>query len=447
MRKNSSIRKYNGPIPASPPKRLNRAALLWDESFLWGVMSYRALRAAGLPFDLVRAEDISRGGLEQYALLFVPGGWSSNKMKALGDEGAEAVRSFVSSGGNYLGFCGGAGLATDDGIGLLAVRRKATKERVPSFSGRVRLRTTRHPVWNSAAASPIYYAWWPPQFGMLGKNIRALAKYDKALPDSFSSDLNTGDISASGSWKDMEQLYQINLDPARLIGESAVIEGRFGEGKVILSLVHFDTPDDNNGPTVLKNIWGYLISGCRFPSRPGPGAGNAAAGYQGTGASTAEFTIAAELESAAYDLISLGIRNFLWFWRNPLLLQWRRGVRGLEYCTLYIMIKEIAGLLENRNGCNMEKSLKDLKKELLSFLLKAKDLLIRERIAMQQGHITYDQCNDMAIRKLREDLFASSKSYGGRFKELLDNIDRTLYLLLKEEDSHIPAVRHSRRTY
>ena len=31
-------------------------ALLWDESFLWGIMARRALLEAGLSFDLVLAE-------------------------------------------------------------------------------------------------------------------------------------------------------------------------------------------------------------------------------------------------------------------------------------------------------------------------------------------------------------------------------------------------------
>lgn len=37
---------------------LKPCALLWDESFLWGLTAFEALKAAGLPFDLVRSEDI-----------------------------------------------------------------------------------------------------------------------------------------------------------------------------------------------------------------------------------------------------------------------------------------------------------------------------------------------------------------------------------------------------
>jgi hypothetical protein len=61
-------------------------ALLWDESFLWGLMARRALTEAGLPFDLLRSEDIRAGALSRYRMLFVPGGWASNKMDALGEQ-------------------------------------------------------------------------------------------------------------------------------------------------------------------------------------------------------------------------------------------------------------------------------------------------------------------------------------------------------------------------
>ena len=82
------------------PKR--PCALLWDESFLWGVMAWRALKAAGLPFDLLRSEDIRQGALSRYRMIFVPGGWASNKISALGEWGREEIRRFVAAGGSYL---------------------------------------------------------------------------------------------------------------------------------------------------------------------------------------------------------------------------------------------------------------------------------------------------------------------------------------------------------
>ena len=79
-------------------------AFLWDESFLWGLMAYKTLKANSLPFELIHSEDIKNGKLKKYKMLFVPGGWASNKLKALGQTGIDEIKLFVKNGGNYLGF-------------------------------------------------------------------------------------------------------------------------------------------------------------------------------------------------------------------------------------------------------------------------------------------------------------------------------------------------------
>ena len=410
------------------------AALLWDESFLWGLMAYRALRNNGLPFRLLRGVDIREGRLEGYSLLFVPGGWASQKMMALGDKGAEEIRKFVGKGGNYLGICGGAGLATKDGMGLLDISRKPTKERVPSFNGRIGLSTTEHSIWKPLLempkAPPAFHAWWPSQFLVKDPGIEVLARYGDALPDSFSSDVNVGDTNAGGNWAELENRYGINLDPARLKNEPAVVEGSFGEGRVLLSLIHFDTPDDQNGALVLKNLWhhfGVDATQHDMKGRVGKQTG------RGSG-------LIAELEQAAADLIDLGTRNFLWFRRDSMLLQWRRGVRGMEYCTLYQMVKELCQRRREsdaRQGSASERDFLEIKEMLLPFTEKATRLLVLERYAMQDGQITWNKCDVPEIGQLRMELFSDSKSYGGLFKKLIDRIDSHLYsLMIEQEDGY-----------
>ncbi|MCX5717873.1 MAG: BPL-N domain-containing protein [Nitrospirae bacterium] len=457
MKKSSEIKIQNSrlnPVLRTPNSGLKkRVALLWDESFLWGLMAYKTMKAEGLSFELIRAEDIKKGCLENYALLFVPGGWASNKLKPLGDKGINEIKKFVRNGGNYLGFCGGAGLATLDGIGLLNIKRKPTKERVPSFSGRIYLTINKHPMWDGCRiqdagfkiqdnhasensslvtrnSSPVFHAWWPSQFLIEDSGLEILATYGNALPDSFSSDLNVGDVEMNSNWTELEEIYGINLNPKRLKDEPAVIEGAFGKGRVILSLIHFDTPDDAKGAMVLKNLWEYLNTGCRIQDKKIHASGIMHHASEGS-------ELITELESAVDGLISLGIRNFLWFWRNPMLLQWRRGVRGLEYCTLHIMIKEIARILKMQDtGCRMqdtEKHLKKIKGMLMPFAGKAKHLLILERYALRNGHLTYERCDDPEIREIRTELFGDSKSHSGLFKELIDETDKLLYALMKTE--------------
>jgi hypothetical protein len=363
----------------------------------------------------------------------------------------------VNNGGNYLGFCGGAGLATLDGIGLLNIKRKPTKERVPSFSGRIHLNIKGHPIFTHSPIypfTPIFNAWWPSQFSIEDKNIKKLAAYGDALPDSFSSDLNVGDVEANGGWAELENIYNINLDPGRLLNEPAVVEGTYGKGKAILSLIHFDTPDDANGAVVLRSLWEYLagkesavssqrsaknskllihsnIMSNNYCNLVIPACPESFLEKDSRQAGVTEKSLTSELEAAVDDLIALGIRNFLWFWRNPMLLQWRRGVRGLEYCTLYVMIRELSAVSHQLSAGDKEK-LHKIKKLLMPFTEKAKQLLILERHAMQNGHITYERCDDPGIQKIRTELFGNSKSHGGLFKELINDVDDMLYSLIKQ---------------
>jgi putative intracellular protease/amidase len=397
-------------------------------------MAHKALDACGLPCDLLRSGDVRSGRLQDHDLLFVPGGWASNKAKALGEAGVAEIRRFVRDGGSYLGFCGGAGLATEDGIGLLPVRRMPTKERVPSFSGRIGLALSKHPLWEGIA-DPVFHAWWPSQFLVDGP-VNVLAAYAGAMPDAFSSDVNVGDAEAAGKWAELERMYRINLDPKRLSGEPAVIEARYGEGRVLLSLIHFDTPGDRNGMTVLKNIWKYLdqdmIRDAGFTIHDKENSPSAVELHESSPDAAEALS---EIESAVADLINLGARNFLWFRRSPMLLQWRRGVRGLEYCTLSVMVGELAELLGGPGGRRREirdlsAGLLRIRELLLPFVAKSKQLLVRERYAMQKAPITYERCDDGEILTLREELFSRTKSHGGLFKELVDEIDRLLYSLL-----------------
>jgi len=418
----------------------SNVAFLWDESFLWGLMAYKALKSNGLSFKLIRSKDIKNGQLKNYKMLFVPGGWASNKLKTLEGDCLSKIKQFVSNGGNYLGFCGGAGLATLEGLGLLNIKRKPTKERVPSFSGRICLNINEHPIWKGLLTSSlvthqlslIFNAWWPSQFLIEDKCIKILATYGEALPDSFISDLNVGDVEANGGWSALEEIYQINLNSKRLLNEPAVVEGSVGKGRVILSLIHFDTPEDINGARVLRNLWGYLVQNAEFKKSEVRNPNLV------TELGTRNSELISEIESAVTDLIILGMRNFLWFWRNSMLLQWRRGVRGLEYCTLYVMIKEITETLKTQKTeieiHDTEKSLRKIKGLLIPFVGKAKRLLILERFAIQSGHITYERCGDPEIRKIRTELFSSSKRHGGLFKKLIDEIDNLLYLLITREE-------------
>jgi hypothetical protein len=427
--------------------RQRRIALFWDESFLWGAMAHRALIDAGLPFRLVGAGEIRNGALQGFPAVLVPGGWASNKLKALGEIGIDRIRQFVDSGGTYIGFCGGAGLATGDGLGLVNAKRVPTAQRVPSFSGRIRLTLKPHSLW-ARVDDPIFHVWWPSQLAT-GEDVTVLARYAQALPDAFSSDLNVGDVSAAGGWAEWEASYGINLDPSRLVGLPAVITGKYGRGNVFLSLVHFDTPGDSNGTTVLQNLWA-VIEGTRSSSgiEQGKMAADKTPSIPLSEIYPSVEGLVTELSGVVDDLIEFGIRNFLWFKREPSMLQWRRGVRGLEFHTLKVMVDEIrkfipvddprssTSLIEkpsqqvDRVAITVEKRLRNIGNALTPFANEAKRLLILERQAMMTERLTFAESTDSRILNLRRLLFSTTKSHGGLFKEVVDQMSALLHSLI-----------------
>ncbi|RJQ47443.1 MAG: hypothetical protein C4534_01025 [Gaiellales bacterium] len=455
-----------------------KVAIFWDESFLWGLIAYDTFRQLGVSFDLLSSGDIRDGALEGRAVLFVPGGWASDKIVALGDTGRDAIRDYVAGGGSYLGFCGGAGLALshESGLGLAAFGRVPTIERLPSFSGRIVLERTEsnHPMWAGVGDGAAFHAWWPGQFAIEdGSGAEVLARYAQPLADSYVTDLPVG---PAYDWKKWEEAYGINLDPERIIGEPAVVETRFGDGRVVLSYLHFETPGDMDGNRVLANLLDYLAGSQRsdgsgsslaasVPGEPaaatagdgiarvagGEAGARAPAGQEasagagtsillppdlvGPGPRTGAHSIALELAAAMDAFIELGRRNFLWYRREPWLLQWRRGMRGIEYSTLAAMLGQIARLVPEDDGQEdaLLEDLQELRARVLPFLEGARRLIILERFAMTAGPISPLKTDDDGIAELRGRLFSTSKRCGGEYEQITSQADSILLPLLRKE--------------
>lgn len=414
-------------------------AVFWDSSYLWGLIAYDTFRQLGVDFELLNAEDIRRGALEGREVLFVPGGWASDKIVALGDAGRDAIREFVSAGGSYLGFCGGAGLALshESGLGLVPFGRMPTGERLPSFSGRIILNHTGddHPMWKDVAAGTAFHAWWPGQFAIdTDTGVDVLATYANPLAGSYVTDLPIG---PPYDWKKWEEAYGINLNPKRIVNEPAVVEAAFGEGKIVLSYLHFETPGDADGNRVLLNLLDYLATArCRSNGGDeGPGSESIFSAVPGGGRSGEAADIAGELANAIDAFTDLGARNFLWYRRNDWLLQWRRGVRGIEYSTLATMLGQIARLVsasEAADGALLD-DLQSLQAKVIPFLDGARQLIMLERFAMNAGPISPLRADDPEIAGLRERLFSTSKRCGGEYEQIVNLADAVLLPLLRRE--------------
>ena len=458
-------------------------ALFWDQSLVWGLLVLGALDELGVPVRLLSGPDIAGGALEGFRVLIVPGGWASHKLRALGEDGAEAVRRFVLKGGGYLGFCGGAGLALSGagGLSLAPVERLPLEERLPNASGEVWIAgDSAHPIWKDLPSHLPVSIWWPGQFAAVSGGsgaVRPLARYDRPGEGFMVADLPVADVTglqhrseAAGGvahgWDKWEKLYGINLDPAKLLNQPAILEVKAGEGRLILSYPHLETPGDVWGQRLLLNVLHYLDhaegsdSSCHahsregrsvppLPWREGLGVGEPMdwqefldhpppgplPSREGGNMRSCISALRQALDEAE-ELIRFGERHLLWSWRNSWLLNWRRGLRGLEYGTLAVCLKEAVWAAEavstgDLAHAPLEEGADRLLKETRLFARKARQLLIEEKLAGQVGQVTKLGTVNERVDSLRIELFGSRMNHGGLCRHIFDRLDGLLLELLR----------------
>lgn len=416
--------------------------VLWDESYFWALTLWRALRQGRVPFCLVRAREIARGLLQERppAALLVPGGWARFKSSALGLRGRQAIAAYLAGGGTYLGICGGAGLALPehDGLDLCPLCRKPMAQRLPNFSGNVSATLHAHPLVPDTLPSPAHLpVWWPSQFAVPREaDIQVLASYAGPGPGFWVSDLAWEDIRQCEpeSW---QRLYGINLNPGLLAGEPCVITGAYGRGRYILSYAHLESP-----ASPAANVWlGHMLSllleqaphGIR--EKPGIPLDPLVVSEWDLQATPARWDdpylarMAAELE----EVIGLGMRHFLLFWRRPWLLGWRRGVPGFVLTTLFAQLRTARSLTPNSEALKYwQDKAETAANDMARFRARMSAYLMDERLALHNGPPSSPEaCSTPAQQTLRDALVGEFPGYGGLFGRMAKTLDELLWLLCR----------------
>ncbi len=398
-------------------------AVLWDESHLWGLLLHRALQALDAPFTLLNAGDVKAGSLRALApaTLIVPGGWARLKSLALGEDGRSEIRAYVETGGNYLGFCGGAGLALGSERGtpfldLCSWSRKPAAQRLPNFSGHLRC-SVRHEAGSYEAALPV---WWPSQFAPDDTApLDVVARYESPGPDFWSADLEWSGVAPKevGQW---EELYGINLNPELLRHEPCIVRGRYGRGSFTLSYAHLETPDSPDANALLCRLLGLGRSG-QVPAwdlaREEP--------------RWADEPLRA-MQAALLDLIGFGQSHFLLFWRTPWLLGWRRGVPGSPLNFLLAMIWQArhAGAPPAardywaRHGGQCLSQCRE-------FCTRVRKYLLQERRILATAPSSPESSASPSLQRSKQELFGKFPGYGGLYGDILRTLDELLWLQLK----------------
>ncbi len=326
--------------------------VLWDDSHLWGYLLLNALESAGLPFCLLKAQDINQS-LTGCKLLLTPGGAARQKALSLGRAGKKAVLNFVANGGFYVGFCGGAGLALSGWEGALGLcpwgraslhvangEKNAAEKQAEHLqhllSGHVWLNRTRHDGsarlnGGGKAESLLAPVWWPSRFEEdTAGDVRVLARYQSAGPDFFVADIPYASLP-EGTLTDWENLFGVRLVPSFFDAKPCVIEGDYGKGHYLLSYSHLETPAS---PAANAWLWEILGAG-NLPPLPLWDPGKAETIWD-----------APELNWAQEKLdtlLNLGLESGLFFPRASWLLGWKTGVPGPAFNGLRLALAYARG--------------------------------------------------------------------------------------------------------
>lgn len=401
------------------PTTTSSTALLWDESHLWGLLLLRALSALKIPTTLLKAEHIRAGALRTLSpgTLLVPGGWARLKSLALEDTGRRAIRDFVRGGGNYVGLCGGAGLAlaSEQGTKFLELcswSRKPARERLPNFSGHLRCRVH--------ADGPVHEeylpVWWPSQFAPDPQSpLDVLASYAGPGPDFWSADLDWSAV-ATGEIRQWEALYGINLDPERLRGEPCIVRGSYGNGTFILSYAHLETPDSPQANALLARLLdvpeAVAVPSWNFEEE----------------APLWDDPHLAEMQAALANLVRFGQSHFLLCWRTPWLLGWRRGVPGSPINFLLALTwqaRHAAAAPQAR--AYWSKHGTECLRRCLDFCRQTREYLLMERRILATSPSSPEASASPGLQRHKLALFGKFPGYGGLYGEILGTLDRLLW--------------------
>ncbi len=405
--------------------------ILWDASQIWGLLAVRAVEALGLPHALARASDIAGGLLQRdpAPLLLAPGGSARQKAAALGEAGLAAIREYVRSGGNYLGFCGGAGLALSSpgGLGLCPLRRAAFTERLQHFmSGHlhVRLNPAACPglLPDDLGATVDLPVWWPGRFESAGADgVHVPAEFAGPADDFCLADLPIASLPA-GTFEAWQDLYGFSPTPSFLEGSPCMVAGDYGAGRYVLSYSHLETPASADAGKIFAHLL-RLLTG-HGPTR------NDVPGWDFSLTPEHEpHPLPARLREICAPVFELGLAHGLLFSRTPWLLGWRTGIPGAALNSLRAALHRACSLpFSPEAEAFAAVHGPDMLQAAELFAAGCSEYLLTERLAQTLAKALPDTLPAPLLTARREALFGAPMSPAGPFLALSAPLEELVFL-------------------
>ncbi|MDR3319672.1 MAG: hypothetical protein LBS77_01660 [Desulfovibrio sp.] len=437
---------------AKIPEQCPALYILWDSSSIWGLMAWRAMLSLGMPCRLIKAKEIAEGGRlgksDPVPLLLAPGGNARHKALALGVRGRDAVRAFVDRGGNYLGFCGGAGLALshkqqEQGLHLCPLRRASYPERLHHLiSGHVLARTQ-----SDGELSPPDFLWLPQEGG--GKRRQGILSLPVWWPGRFDAkSTENGDVAVLAAcdapdrdfciadmpfrlvprhifalWQD---LYGVNLSADFLAGQLLAVSGRYGLGRYVLSYSHLETPRSPDA-----NAW--LATLLRVLTRAEP-SGIIVGQWdlhriRAVWPDTRENAPLISALRRSRALLRMAVRQRLFFVRSPWLAGWRAGLPGANLNSLHTALCSAASLTPGEAALEYWHMVRPrFTRAADLFFPGAEGWLLAFRLGQTLSPILPKAVDKRGLDKQQTALFGQPMQGGGLLEELLAMTEELIYL-------------------
>ncbi len=422
--------------------------MLWDDAHIWGLMSLRALGSLGFPTRLLKGKDLAQGALLRKqgaddipALLVVPGGSASLKAEALGEAGKRAVIDFVRRGGQYLGFCGGAGLALSHsrGLGLCPWHRADYPQRMLHLlSGYVLADPCPHaltPAWESGK-TPSLPVWWPGRFSNSGGDVDVLARYHGPDRDFWIADIAI-DTVPERIFDEWKSIYGMDLTADFLVDTELMVAGEVGKGRYVLSYSHLETPDAPEANAWFAHVLGRM-TGVDVPAAEVP---------------PWQFLFKrrhpepfvpkglVEVTARTRDLMDLAVEHRLFFARTPWLMGWKQGMPG-GVCNNLVSACVAACSVEPgpRALAFWAEYEPEVRQVSEAFFDRAEGYLLAARL-LETMHASMNGGKDRAALSLdRDRLFGHPMLGKGLLGRLLTLVEEYLYLCVLEHGDNGPLL-------
>jgi glutamine amidotransferase-like uncharacterized protein len=223
----------------------------------------QALEDMGFDTGIVTAKDILEGALRDYNVLLLGSG--GDYCTHLGKEGCKEVTEFVYNGGGYIGHCGGS-VAAVSGYHKsgpsswleLADARLEQKESGNILSAYARgpviyaITTPEHPVMFGYECDIALIYWCGPIFSSeVGDDVTVLATISAP---SQEIQLTNPELTRVRGLKPSKKAI------GNSTGKPAIIAAEYGQGKVVLSSPHPESPGSEHTYRLLANEVFYVSS-------------------------------------------------------------------------------------------------------------------------------------------------------------------------------------------